>query len=79
MPEKSRSRDFLVLSVKYTMNKGTTKAFDLKFLPEVDNGNTRCCAKFQVGRSQGSDFTDWFVFCPIFTQIIHFLDNGLTD
>ena len=70
-------------SVKYTMtpyrNKGTTKAFDLKFSPELDNDNTRFCAKFQVSRLSGSDFTDRSVFYPIFTQITHFLDNGLSD
>ena len=48
-------------SVKYTMpphrKKGTTKAFDLKFSPEVDIGDIRRFAKFQVGRSRGSDFT----------------------
>ena len=71
---------FLDRSVKYTMtphwNKGTTSAIDLKFSPEVDNGNTRCCAKFQVVRS---DFTDWSVFYPVFTEITHLLDNELSD
>ena len=60
-------------SVKYTMtphrNKGTTKAFDLKFSPEVNIGGIRRFAKFQVARSSGSDFT----------QITHFLDNRWSD
>ena len=55
-------------SVKYTpaphRNKGSDCPFELKFSPEVDIVDIRWCAKFQVGRSRGSDFTDRSVFYP---------------
>ena len=41
-------------------NKGTTGDFDSEVSPEVDIGDIRRFAKFQVDRSRGSYFTDLF-------------------